>query len=141
MGRCRVGVVAIVVALSFVGPTNAARPLSAPAVERALVAAGYPARSECGFTLTPAPHHATIRTVGPPTCAVVVERGGYSISVVPYATKRLARLAFASTRNPAARATREVAIGTLLVSAYRLPSGQWARVSKLVESVVAPARR
>jgi hypothetical protein len=76
------------------------------------------------------------RTHDVSTCWVVVERDGYSLHVTPYTTARLARLASERYGNPAATTTRMAAIGNLLLRAYRLPTLEWLRMSKLVATAV-----
>jgi hypothetical protein len=131
--------IAVIGALACVGSIHAAGPISASALERSLIAGGYPARSQCGVTLTPPSSRHATWTRAVPACWVVVEHADYSLYVVPYATKRMARQALAQTRNPAATAKQEAVVGAVVLSAYRLPVAQWARISKLVEAAVASA--
>ena len=123
-----------------VGVGVATGQVSAPNVKAALLRAGYAARTQCGDTAVPPPNLRgrggafSYRMV--PTCWVVVEQDGYSVSVTPYTTSALARLAYSRTRNPWAKTKREVAIGHVLLSAYRLPVQEWAGISAVVEAAV-----
>jgi hypothetical protein len=117
----------------------ATSPVAAPEVEKVLVAAGYPARSQCGMVMVP-PRRLVVgqvfRARGVSTCWVVVEREGYSVHVTPYTTARLAKVAYERTRNPAAPTTRKAAIGNVVLTAYRLPPPEWLHISKLVASAL-----
>jgi len=126
-------------ALVPVSAVGAASPVAAPKVEKVLIAAGYPARSQCGMVMVPPPRLVVgqvFRARGVSTCWVVVEREGYSVHVTPYTTARLAKVAYERTRNPAATTTRKAAIGNVVLTAYRLPPLEWLYISKLVASAV-----
>jgi hypothetical protein len=130
-----------VAALLLVAAAGAANPVSLPNVKSALVAAGYPARTQCGEKIVPYPilytgsHVIVGRLV--PNCWVVVERDGYSLHVDQFATAALAKLAYERGHNRWARNKRAAAIGSFGLSAYRLPAGEWMRITKLVASAVA----
>jgi len=140
--RLVVWAAAVVIALLPGKAVGAAAPapVAAPKVEKALIAAGYPARSQCGITIVPPPrlgsgsHAFAGHDVS--TCWVVVERHGYSVHVTPYTSAALAKLAYERTRNPAATTTRRAAIGSVLLSAYRLPALEWSRISTIVASAL-----
>jgi hypothetical protein len=137
-------VIAMVIGLTLVKVARSAAPVAAPEVEKALAAAGYPARSHCGITIVPPPHVGSGNHVFAghevPTCWVVVERDGYSVHVTPYTSAALAKLAYERTRNPAAKTTRRAAIGNVVLTAYRLPAREWSRISELVASTLTAPR-
>ena len=141
-----VALAASIIALAVVPPVSGANPVTAPKVETALITAGYAPRPQCGAVMVPPPLRVgagRVVTGGHvvPTCSIVVERRGYSVQVIPYTTAQLARLAYQRTNNPAATTTRKVAIGNVVLSAFRIPKAEWLRISKLVAAAVAtPAR-
>jgi hypothetical protein len=143
MVRRTVCVTASIAAVAVVPAVGAANPVAVPKVEKALVAAGYPARPQCGAQMVPPrPRVGSGQVVTGghvvPTCRVVVEQKGYSVQVIPYTTSRLARLAYERTINPAATTTRKLAIGNVVLSAYRIPKSEWLRISRIVAAAVAP---
>lgn len=105
---------------------GAVTPLSAPGVKAALLHAGFPARTQCGLVMEP-PH-------GPVhACYVVVEHGGWSVRVVPYATSAAAEGAYTRTAN--ASTTKKARVGRLVVFSFRVPRGDWLRVLSVVTRV------
>ena len=130
--------------LAYGGSAAAANPVSAPNIQRALVMAGYPAKSGCGQAMVPPPSLVSgkvtqlSRVVA--TCWIVVERNGYAAHVIPYTSARLAKLAYDRTFNPAATTTRKAAIGNVVLTAFRLPRPEWQRISGLVTSAVERKR-
>jgi hypothetical protein len=118
-------------------------PLQVPLrLAQALVRQGYPAHRACGSILEPPPplngSSGSIRVVGRsvPACWLVIYKHRYSIIITPHSSRAAARLAYQRTQNAFAIRTHRIAIGRLLVSAYRVPDAAW-RVIRRITSTVA----
>lgn len=119
-----------------------APPLQVPAgLAQALVRQGYPAHQACGSVMEPPPPSRThgsniiIRVESVPACWLVMYTSGYSVSITPRSSRAAARLAYLRTHNRWARSTRSIAIGTLLVSGFRLPEADWKVIVRTVSAV------
>ncbi len=129
--------------LAYGGSAAAANPVSAPNIQRALVMAGYPAKSGCGQAMVPPPSCERQSDPALPRGGDLLDRrgaNGYAAHVIPYTSARLAKLAYDRTFNPAATTTRKAAIGNVVLTAFRLPRPEWQRISGLVTSAVERKR-
>ncbi len=115
-----------------------------PRLAQALVRHGYPVRHPCGSVLEPPPPSGTqgqLRHLTQvPACWLVIYKDGYSVSITPHSNRAAARLAYQRSYNKWARNTRRIAIGPLLVSAFRLPQADWNAIRRIVSTVAAAAR-
>jgi hypothetical protein len=109
-----------------------------PSLAPALVRQGYAVRHPCGSVLEPPPSTGKqgqllhLRQV--PACWLVIYKGSYSVSISPHSSRAAARLAYERTYNKWARNTRRIAIGPLLVSAFRIPDAEWNAIRRIVSA-------
>ena len=120
-------------------------PLRVPArLSQALVRRGYPVRHPCGSVLEPLPSTGTQGQLRHLTqvaaCWLVIYKDGYSVSITPHSSRAAARLAYQRSYNKWARSTRRIAIGQLLVSAFRAPVKDWNVIRRIVSAVAIPRR-
>jgi hypothetical protein len=111
----------------------------------ALRVEGYPARTQCGEVAEPPPPVGSpgrvIRLGSVPACWVIIERDGYSVSVIPHSSSAAAKASYKSMQNPWAKQNRSTAVGFVVISAFRLPNADWSRIYRVVRSVVPTSRR
>jgi hypothetical protein len=109
-----------------------------PRLAQALVRQGYPVRHPCGSVLEPPPPSITqaqlLHLTDVPACWLVIYKDGYSVSITPRSNSAAARLAYQRSYNKWARNTRRIAIGSLLVSAFRLPEADWNVIRRIVST-------
>ena len=115
-----------------------------PRLSQALVRRGYPVRHPCGSVLEPLPSTGTqgqLRHLTQvPACWLVIYKDGYSVSITPHSNRAAARLAYQRSYNRWARNTRRIAIGPLLVSAFRVPQKDWNVIRRIVATVAVATR-
>jgi hypothetical protein len=136
------GLAAVVIA----GTAYAATPkLTIPHLREALIREGYPARTQCGQVAEPPPAPTSdggvVRLTSVRACWVIIERDGYSVSIIPHSSSAAAKLAHRSLQNPWAKQSRSATVGYVLISAFRLPKSDWPRIYRVVASVVPPSHR
>jgi hypothetical protein len=137
---CACGLIATIAVTAAHGGTGR---LTATGVQAALIANGYPARTQCGEVIEPptvlGSHSHIFNGRSIPACWVVVERDGYSVYVTPHSNATAAKTAYARIHNPWAKQSREAAIGDVVLTGYRITRADWLRISQLVASVVTGA--
>jgi hypothetical protein len=69
-----------------------------------------------------------------PACFARIAQGGYSVTIAPHTTEAAARAAYERTSNRWATTKRETAIGTLLLTGFRVPAGTWRSLVRLVRA-------
>jgi hypothetical protein len=115
-----------------------------PRLAQALAREGYPVRHACGSVLEPLPPTGTqgqLRHLTQvPACWLVIYKDGYSVSITPHSNRAAARLAYQRSYNKWARNTRRIAIGPLLVSAFRVPQEDWTVIRGIVSAVAGATR-
>jgi hypothetical protein len=136
------GLVAVVLASTAYG----AKPkLTIPHLREALILKGYPARTQCGEVAEPAPpitsHGGVIGLRSVPACWVVIERDGYSVSIIPHSSSAAAKVAYRTMQNPWAKQNRSTTVGHVIIAAFRLPKSDWPRIYRVVKSVVQTSHR
>ena len=130
------GFVAVVIAGSASAATSKLR---IPHLREALIREGYPARTQCGEVAEPPPPGTNGGVVGltsVPACWVIIERNGYAVSIIPHGSPAAAEVSYKSMQNRWAKRNRSAVVGYALISAFRLPKSDWARIYRVVASVV-----
>jgi hypothetical protein len=134
------GLVAVVIAGTASAATHR---LTIPHLREALIRQGYPARTQCGEVAEPPPPRTSnggaVRMTSVPACWVIIERDGYAVSIIPHSSPAAAKVSYKSMQNRWAKRNRSAAVGYALISAFRLPKSDWARIYRLVTSVVTPS--
>jgi hypothetical protein len=119
--------------------------LTIPHLREALRIEGYPARTQCGEVAEPPPpvgsHGGVIRLGSVPACWVIIERDGYSVSIIPHSSAAAAEASYKSMQNRWAKQNRSTTVGSVVISAFRLPDADWPRIYRVVRSVVPTSRR
>src|ERR1700704_4773411 len=114
--------------------------LTSPHLREALRLEGYPARTQCGEVAGPpppvGPQGGVIRLGSVPACWVIIERDGYSVSIIPHSSSAAAKASYKSMQNRWAKQNRSTAVGSVVISAFRLPNADWSRIYRVVRSVV-----
>src|ERR1035437_5710258 len=115
-----------------------------PRLAQALVRKGYPVRHPCGSVLEPPPPSGTqgriLHATDVPACWLVIYKDGYSVSITPHLNSAAARLAYQRTYNRWAPNTRRIAIGPLLLSAFRIPEADWNVIRRIVSTFAVGTR-
>jgi hypothetical protein len=132
---------ALSVSAASASTATAQAPLKISEVREGLVREGYQVRERCGQVSDPSSmiqsSSRPVRLRSFPACSLIIERSGYSVSLVPYRSAAAARLAYQNTANPWARSIREAVVGHVVLRAFRLPQRDWARISRAVRLALA----
>jgi hypothetical protein len=94
------GAVAVVIAGAAYAATSK---LMIPHLREALIREGYPARTQCGEVAETPPARTAkggvVRMTSVPACWVIIERNGYSVSIIPHSSPAAAKVAYRSLHN------------------------------------------